>query len=181
MDVKRGTCNYVDGPFAYGKLEEMFSQVNMEQVSLEQRSGYYVPLEKTGGRTKFAITKEQLANLRETGLTWAKIATCVSVSERTLYRRGQEFDIDGRFSDLSNTELDELLKFILAVTPWAGGSYIRGSWRGSGLRTQLWRIRERLRVIDPWAEQLVGAVQFERGHTMCGRQIVCGTWILIIN
>ena len=104
---------------AYGKLEEIFSQINMEQVSLEQRSGYYVPLEKTGGRPKFAITKEQLVNLRETGLTWAKIATCLNVSERTLYRRVQEFDIDGRFSGLSNTELDELLKSILAVTPRA--------------------------------------------------------------
>ena len=81
----------------------------MEQVSLEQRSGYFVPLEKTGGRPKFA-------NLRETGLTWAKIATCLNVSERTLYRRVQDFDIDGRFSNLSNTELDELLKSILAVT-----------------------------------------------------------------
>ena len=134
---------------AYGKLEEIFSQINMEQVSLEQRSGYYVPLEKTGGRPKFAITKEQLVNLRETGLTWAKIATCLNVSERTLYRRVQEFDIDSRFSDLSNTELDELLKSILAVTPRAGESYIRGSLRGSGLRIQRWRIRERLRAIDP--------------------------------
>jgi len=56
VDVKRGTCKYVDGPLAYGKLEEIFSQVNMEQVSLEERSGYYVPLKKTGGRPKFAIT-----------------------------------------------------------------------------------------------------------------------------
>ena len=88
-------------------------------------------------------------NLRETGLTWAKIATRLNVSERTLYRRVQEFDIDGRFSDLSNTELDELLKSILAVTPRAGESYIRGSLRGSGLRIQRWRIRERLRAIDP--------------------------------
>jgi len=88
-------------------------------------------------------------NLRETGLTWAKIATCLNVSERTLYRRVQEFDIDGRFSDLSNTELDELLKSILAVTPRAGEGYIRGSLRGSGLQIQRWRIRERLRAIDP--------------------------------
>ena len=105
---------------AYGKLEEIFSQINMEQVSLEQRSGYFVPLEKTGGRPKFAITKEQLVNLRETGLTWAKMATCLNVSERTLYTRVQDFDIDGRFSDLSNTELDELLKSILAVTQSKG-------------------------------------------------------------
>ena len=79
---------------AYGKLDEIFSQMNMEQVSLEQRSGYYVDLEKAGGRRKLAITKlEQLVNLRKTGLTWAKIATSLNFSERTLYRRVQEFRI----------------------------------------------------------------------------------------
>jgi len=117
-------------------------------------------------------------NLRETGLTWAKIATCPNVSEKTLYRRVQEFDIDGRFSDLPNTELDELLKSILAVTPQAGESYIRGSLRGSSLRIQLWRIRERLRARSCGQR---GAVQFKGEYTMCVRQIVCGTWMLIIN
>ena len=68
-------------------------------------------------------------NLRETGMTWAKIATCLNVSERTLYRRVREFDIDGSFSEISNTELDELVKSIMAVTPRAGESYIRGSLR----------------------------------------------------
>ena len=95
------------------------------------------------------ITIEQLMNLRETGMTWAKIATCLNVSERTLYRRVREFDIDGSFSEISNTELDELLKSIMAVTPRAGESYIRGSLRGSGVRIQRWRIRERLQAIDP--------------------------------
>ena len=50
---------------------------------------------------------------------------------------------------MSNTELDELLKSIMAVTPRAGESYIRGSLRGYGVRIQRWRIRERLQAIDP--------------------------------
>ena len=83
-------------------------------------------------------------NLRETGMTWAKITTCLNVSERTSYRRAREFDIDGSFSEVSNTELDELLNSIMAVTPRAGESYIPGSMRGSGVRTQRWKIRERL-------------------------------------
>ena len=44
----------------------------------------YVPVETTGDRPKFVITKDQLINLRETGITWCKIATCII--ERTLYR-----------------------------------------------------------------------------------------------
>lgn len=88
-------------------------------------------------------------NVCETGMTWAKIATCLSVSERTLYRRVQEFDIDGSFSEISDTELDELLKSIMAITPRAGESYIHGSLRVSGVRIQHWRIRERLQATDP--------------------------------
>ena len=102
---------------SYEKLEEISQKIIMEQASIDQGSGYYVPLEKTGGRPKFVVNKEQLLNFRETGMTWAKIAKCLNISERTLYGRAQEFDIDGKFSDVSNTELDELLKSIMALTP----------------------------------------------------------------
>ena len=91
---------------SYGKLEILSSQIK-EQSCLQQKSSYYPQLEKTGGRPKFSLTKEQLVNLRETGLTWAKIALCLNVSERTLYRRVQELEIDGKFSDLSDNDLDE--------------------------------------------------------------------------
>ena len=133
---------------SYGKLEILSSQIQ-EQSCLQQKSSYYPQLEKTGGRPMFSLTKEQLVNLRETGLTWAKIAVCLNVSERTLYRRVQEFEIDGKFSDLSDNDLDELLKSIRALTPRAGESYIRGSLKDSSVRIQRWRIRERLNSIDP--------------------------------
>lgn len=57
--------------------------------------------------------------------------------------------MDGSFSEISNTELDELLKSITTITPRDGENYIRGSLRGSGVRIQPWRIRERLQAIDP--------------------------------
>lgn len=82
---------------SYVKLKDISNEMEKQQPSVGQRSGYNVPLEKTEGRPKFVITREQLMNVCETGMTWAKIATCLSVSERTLYRRVQEFDIDGSF------------------------------------------------------------------------------------
>ena len=134
---------------SYGKLKDISNEIEKEQPSVGQRSGYNVPLERREGQSKFVITREQLMNLHETGMTWAKIATCLNVSERTLYRQVREFDIDGSFSEMLNTELDKLLKLIMAVTLCAGESYIRGSLRGSGVRIQRWRIRERLQAIDP--------------------------------
>ena len=136
---------------SFGKLKNISSEIEKQQPSVGQRFGYDVPLERTEGGPRFVIiTREQLVNLRTTsGMTWAKIATCLNVSERTLYRRVQEFDMDGSFSEISNTELDELLKSITTITPRDGENYIRGSLRGSGVRIQPWRIRERLQAIDP--------------------------------
>ena len=85
-------------------MEEISQKIILEQTSIDQGSGYYIPLEKTGGRPKFVVAKEQLLNFRETGMTWAKIAKCLNISESTLYRRVQEFDIDGKFSDVSNRD-----------------------------------------------------------------------------
>ena len=58
---------------SYGKLKDISNEIEKQQPSIGQRSGYNVPLEGTEGRPKFVITREQLMNLRETGMTWAKV------------------------------------------------------------------------------------------------------------
>ncbi len=136
--------------FSFEKWEEASQQIETELLSLGNGSELYsLPLEKTMGRPKFLITREQLLNLRETGMTWAKIAKCLNISERTLYRRVEEFGVNEQFANISNVELDELLRNIMALTPRAGESYIRGSLRSRGIRIQRWRVRERLKVLDP--------------------------------
>ena len=47
------------------------------------------------------ITKDQIEQLRETGMNWCSIAEFLGVSERTLQRRRIEFGIDSNFSDIS--------------------------------------------------------------------------------
>ena len=42
---------------SYEKLEEISQKIFMEQTSIDQGSGYYISLEKTGGRPKFVVTK----------------------------------------------------------------------------------------------------------------------------
>lgn len=133
--------------FAYSKWNEVKEKIAAEQ-SL-QSSQYLTPQEVTGGRPKFIITKQQLEYLRETGMTWSKIAKCINVSERTLYRRVENFDLYVRYSDITDAELDVLLKNVLALTPKAGESYIRGSLKGRDVLVQRWRVRQRLQVVDP--------------------------------
>ena len=39
----------------------------------------------TGGGPAYIITKEMIEQLRETGMNWRSIATCLGISDQTLY------------------------------------------------------------------------------------------------
>ena len=136
--------------FSFDKWQAVSQQIETELLSFGKGSDLnHLPQEKTMGCPKFPITKEQLLNLRETGMTLAKIAKCLNISERTLYRRMEEFGINEQFLNISNVELDELLRNVMALTPRAGESYIHGSLRSRGIHIQCWRVRERLDILDP--------------------------------
>ena len=53
--------------------------------------------------------------------SWSKIADILGISRNTLYRRLREFDIDpNRFTDISQSELDEILRKIKVESPNCG-------------------------------------------------------------
>ncbi len=54
-------------------------------------------LPSTGGRPAFNITKEQIEQLRDTGMNWQTIANFLGVSERTLHRRRVEYGMESNF------------------------------------------------------------------------------------
>ena len=51
---------------------------------------------QTAGRPKHFIPKEQIERLHSYGLAWTDIANILHISERTLYRRRQEYGILGK-------------------------------------------------------------------------------------
>lgn len=89
--------------------------------------------------------------MRDLGFSWTAISRMLSVNIRTLYNyRSQLGLVDyGSFTAISNEDLDHVIADILNQTPGSGETYVTGSLRGRGIRVQRWRIRERLRVIDP--------------------------------
>uniref|UniRef100_A0A3B3QRV3 Integrase catalytic domain-containing protein n=1 Tax=Paramormyrops kingsleyae TaxID=1676925 RepID=A0A3B3QRV3_9TELE len=99
----------------------------------------------------FHIPGFQLMNLRDLGFNWTAISRMLCVNIRTLFNHRRQLGLldYGSFSSLSNTELDNIILRVLALTPNAGETYIAGSLRGRGVRVQRWRIRERLRILDP--------------------------------
>ena len=85
------------------------------QVSAKFRSVPY--REKSSlGRPKYNITAERIDVLRSTGMQWAIIAKCSSVSARTLSRRRIEFGILDN-SEVNEEELVWNVKDILRITP----------------------------------------------------------------
>eukprot|EP00794_Sanderia_malayensis_P016370 gene16370-18012_t len=110
---------------------------------------FTITTSRTGGHPQFLLTKDQLQNLRETGMSWKAIALCLNISESTLYRRVAKFDLNQRFTAIPDQDLDQLLRSIIGLNPRAGEKYIRGSLRSRGINVERRRVRERLHKIDP--------------------------------
>ena len=71
----------------------------------------------TGGRPAYIITKEMIEQLCETGMNWRSIATCLGISDQTLYRRRIEFGVENNFRDITDEELDRQIEQTLNLTP----------------------------------------------------------------
>ena len=58
-------------------------------------------LASTGGRPAYIITEKMIVKLRETGMNWRSIATCLGISEQALHRHGIEFGVQNNFTDIT--------------------------------------------------------------------------------
>ncbi len=81
-------------------------------------------------------------------MSWSAIGRCLGVSESTIYRRRDEFNILDKWTDMSNEQLDTIIRDILNSTPGAGETYVIGGIRSKGIRVQRWRVRQRLCILD---------------------------------
>ncbi|KAK6470264.1 hypothetical protein HHUSO_G31228 [Huso huso] len=94
-------------------------------------------------------------------MPWCSIAACLCISERTLFHRRQQYGMTGEnYANISNSELDNIIREILRETPNAGGNYVQGGVLARGLRVQRRRIRDRLNALDPVGRAL------RRRHTI---------------
>ncbi|KAL3973532.1 proto-oncogene serine/threonine-protein kinase Pim-1 [Sarotherodon galilaeus] len=104
------------------------------------------------GRPRYNIPATQLTDMRDLGFSWMAISQMIQLGL-----------VDyGTFNNISNVDLDHLITEILTHTPGSGESYISGSLRGRGIRVQRWRVRERLRIVDPVGRALRGRRAIQR-------------------
>lgn len=89
-----------------------------------------------------------IEQLRDTGINWRGIATCLAVSDQILYKRRIEFGVVNTFTDITDEELDMQIQQTLDLTPYNRETYVRGSLKGRGIHVQRFRILESLKRID---------------------------------
>ena len=109
------------------------------------------------GRPSYAISEEQVISLRSIGFRWNQIADMIGISERTLRRRRAEFvTVDGsdNFTNLSDADLDNIMRDIVHECPNAGERMVIGSLRARGVIVQRTRVRESILRVDPMGRAL---------------------------
>lgn len=99
---------------------------------------------------RFTVSAEQITYLQETGMSLKNIASCLGISERTLYRKRVELGVEMRkFTEITDVSLERIIRLILSRTPNAGETYVKGSLRSRGINIPRRRLRHQLNLIDP--------------------------------
>ena len=77
------------------------------------------------------------------------ISKMLGVSERTVRRRKEEYNMSSTdlFSDISDKEIDELMKYILRISPNSGKRMIIGWFRGRGI---LYKVAIKGSLLHEW-------------------------------
>ena len=113
-----------------------------------------IQIVKTNGRPRYVLSKNLIVSLAEHHFTWTQIANLLGISISTLNRRRKELNISdeiARYSEISDEELDILMRGIKHEQPYAGELIIRGLLISMGHKIQRQRIRESIHRVDPIA------------------------------
>ena len=105
----------------------------LQSEDRERRRAVTSFLLSTGGHPAYAITKDQIEQLKDTGMNWKTIAAFFGISERTPSRRRIEYGIFDSFSEISDEELDSRIEAILQLTTYSVEVYVIGSLKAKNV------------------------------------------------
>ena len=97
------------------------------------------------------FTEDQLLYLRGLGFKWAKIANIFGTSRMSLYRRRRLLGIlnVSRFSNLSDSDLKDLVVSVKELFPDCGERIVLGFLRSRGIFVSRCRLRSVIHEVDP--------------------------------
>lgn len=104
----------------------------------------------SAGRPRIDINVEQLECLRSLGFTWSIIAVMLSVSRTTIWRLCREHGVcNQRYTDISDGDLDEIMRDLVASYPNSGLTILIGHLRRLGVHVQRERACLSMIRVDP--------------------------------
>lgn len=104
------------------------------------------------GRPQVEISKEQLEFLRSMHFSWSNIAKLLGVSLSTVTRKREHWQMNdetSQWSEISEEELDNVVREIRTLTPNIGERRLMGALRCRHIRVQRRRMRNCLKRLDP--------------------------------
>ncbi|PIK57985.1 hypothetical protein BSL78_05073 [Apostichopus japonicus] len=105
------------------------------------------------GRPRISVSQAQIVSQRRIHRGWGAISGVLGISRTTLYRRRRQLQMrtsqGSNYSDITDEELDRIIRDILRISPNAGERIVIGALRGRAICITRQRIRLALRRIDP--------------------------------
>lgn len=146
--------NHVDIPAELIRsLQELINLINTSQSSEESSVNLSEIVTLTCGnfgRPRLDIHRDDLKELLSTALPVETLAQLCGVSRRTLNRRLKEHSLSvrGCYSNISDNELDRLVRAIKLRMPHAGYRLVKGELLARGHRIQWHRVKASMQRVD---------------------------------
>ncbi|XP_026111037.1 uncharacterized protein LOC113085763 [Carassius auratus] len=129
-----------------------------EPRAQDDNTVYRPPLIRSGSRgaPSYVITQDQLSFLLSCGFTVKQIAQILHTSISTVKRRLRCFNLlqSSSYSDISDADLDEKIRDIVAGNDQLGPEAVRAQLRTEGIRVQRCRVRSSMHRVNPRAAAL---------------------------
>jgi hypothetical protein len=173
--MKRGcrqkTSKYVKSTTARINLKYQFSSSAIG-VSLPQPVGQIYTVMRKRGRPRKNVDPKILHEAFQKGrrISTTVLANILGISRKTLQARKKELDIDSNFDNISDTDLDDLVRIYHQENPAGGRSYIMGHLRAThALRIQRQRVVDAINRVDKLGQglrQRVGKKTLRRKYSV---------------
>ena len=124
-----------------------FNDCTVPPVAIASRSVHY---SGNRGRPRIVINLDRIELLRSCGYTWTQVANALQVGRTTLWRCLRDAGVQMcRYIDISDDELDTIVRDIQRENPNCGQQLICGYLRDRGINVQRHRLRESVARTDP--------------------------------
>ena len=122
----------------------------VQQLIVQLNTDYEIVVITSGVRRPLDICEDQVRFLVENGFNETEIAILIGCLIGTIQRKLKEFGIEfNRFSEITNQDLDDLVKEIVTRLPACGTRSIQTLLKVNGVILQRERVRESIRRVDP--------------------------------